>query len=88
MNSKKTIFLTGASGNMGSATVEHLLERTDRFQIKALVLPGERENPRVQRLLQHTGLEVIWGDLTQYEDVLAGLSGADYVLQVGAMVSP
>ena len=88
MNSKKTIFLTGASGNMGSATVEHLLERTDRFQIKALVLPGERENPRVQRLLQHTGLEVIWGDLTHYEDVLAGLSGADYVLHVGGMVSP
>ena len=31
---------------------------------------------------------IVWGDLTCYEDVLAGVSGSDYVLHVGGMVSP
>ena len=30
----------------------------------------------------------LYGDLTVYEDVLAGVAGADYVLHVGGMVSP
>lgn len=33
-------------------------------------------------------LEVVWGDLTHYPDVLKAVSGVDYVLHVGAVVSP
>ena len=36
----------------------------------------------------HSSLHVIWGDLTNYDDVLKGVSGADIVLHVGGMVSP
>jgi len=31
---------------------------------------------------------VVWGDLVCYEDVLRGVTGSDYVLHVGGLVSP
>lgn len=33
-------------------------------------------------------VKLVWGDLTNYEDVLACVTGADYILHVGGMVSP
>ncbi|MFR6334494.1 MAG: NAD-dependent epimerase/dehydratase family protein, partial [Eisenbergiella sp.] len=33
-------------------------------------------------------LEVIWGDMKDYETILKCVTGADYVLHIGAMVSP
>lgn len=33
-------------------------------------------------------LEVIWGDMADYDTVKGGVDGADYVLHIGAMVSP
>ena len=34
------------------------------------------------------GVRIVWGDLMNYQDVLNGVTGADYVLHVGGMVSP
>lgn len=87
LSSKKRIFLTGASGYMGRAGLNVLLERSDRFEIVALVLPTENER-QVMLPYQKRGVKVIWGDLTCYQDVLAGVTGADIVLHVGGMVSP
>jgi len=86
-NSKKSIFLTGASGNMGQHGMEELLQREDRFEITALVLPTEKDRQIMEPYINR-GVKVIWGDLTCYEDVLEGVTGADYVLHVGGMVSP
>ena len=86
-SSKKNILLTGASGNMGQATLAELFQRTDRFTVKALAL----DTPRDREILapfQKQGLEVVWGDLTCYQDVLQAVSGADIVLHVGGLVSP
>lgn len=33
-------------------------------------------------------LKIIWGDLTNYSDVLAGVTGADIVLHVGGIIPP
>ena len=33
-------------------------------------------------------ITIIWGDVTCYEDVLAGVTGSDYVLHVGALIPP
>ncbi len=85
--SKKQIFLTGASGNMGRAALDEFLQRSDRFQVTALSLPT-RNDRRILAPYQERGLKVIWGDLTCYEDVLKGVTGADYVLHVGGLVSP
>lgn len=88
MESKKTVFLTGATGNMGKQGLKQLLERTDRFDVVVLVLPGKRDKAVMAPFLSTPGLRIIWGDLTNYDDVLRGVTGSDYVLHVGGMVSP
>ena len=85
--SKKQIFLTGATGNMGRHGLDELLARDDRFQVTALVLPTETDR-QIFAPYQKRGVKVLWGDLTCYQDVLQGVSEADIVLHVGAMVSP
>jgi len=72
---------------MGQATLNELLQREDHFQITALALPT-RKDRQILSPYQKRGLEVIWGDLTCYDDVLRGVSGSDYVLHVGGLVSP
>lgn len=84
---KKIVFLTGASGTMGQETMKQLLSRASRFQVRALVRPSEK-NRALMKKFACPALDVIWGDLTNYEDILKGVSGADYVLHIGAMVSP
>ncbi|MCC7361327.1 MAG: NAD(P)-dependent oxidoreductase [Anaerolineales bacterium] len=81
------VFLTGASGGMGRAGLEALLAGPERREVVALVPPTENDQ-RIMAPYLRRGVRVIWGDLTHYADVLAGVSGADYVLHVGGLVSP
>ena len=85
---KKTVFLTGATGNMGWAGFQELYARRERFNIRILARDSKKNRKMLARYINDPALSVIWGDLTRYEDVLAGVSGADYVLHVGGMVSP
>ena len=88
MTEKKTIFLTGASGKMGQEGLKHLLQQRDRFTIVALVLPTDREKKLMSAYAHEPGLKIVWGDLTNYADVLCCVTGADYILHVAALVSP
>ena len=88
MADKRTIFLTGATGNMGGATLHELMQRTDRFRVRALVRPAEKDHPILKRYAGDPAFEVVWGDLTNYDDILRGVTGADQVLHIGGMVSP
>jgi len=88
MLDKKTIFLTGATGNMGKQGLKKLLERVDRFNIVVLVLPTKKDKALMSPYSNIGSLKIVWGDLTNYEDVLECVTGADYVLHVGGMVSP
>ncbi len=85
---KKTVFLTGATGNMGWAGFLELYARRERFNIRILARDSKKNRKMLARYINDPALSVIWGDLTRYDDVLAGVSGADYVLHVGGMVSP
>jgi nucleoside-diphosphate-sugar epimerase len=82
------VFLTGASGNMGREGLRQLLERRDRFRVVALVPPTPRDRRILSAYRGDPDLTVVWGDLTNYADVLQGVTGADYVLHAGGMVSP
>lgn len=84
---KKIVLLTGATGIMGQETMKQLLGRADRFQVRALVRPSEK-NRILMKKYACPSLEVIWGDMADYDTVKGGVDGADYVLHIGAMVSP
>lgn len=85
-NSKKTIFLTGATGTMGRAGLLEITRRLDRFNLVVLARPSEINR---KKLAPYEGkIRIVWGDLTRYEDVLDGVAGSDFVLHVGGMVSP
>ncbi len=83
---KKTVFLTGATGTMGWAAVNEFLKHEDRFHLKVLVRSSDKDKKKLSPI--DGRIEIVWGDLCNYEDVLRGVDGADYVLHVGGMVSP
>lgn len=85
---KRTVFLTGGTGDMGWAGFQELYARKERFDIRLLARDSKKNHKMLDRYASDPAVTVIWGDLTRYEDVLAGVNGADIVLHVGGMVSP
>lgn len=84
---KKTVFLTGGTGNMGWAGFQELLGK-GKFNIRLLARDSKKNRKKLSTYASDPRVTIIWGDLTRYEDVLRGVEGADYVLHVGGMVSP
>ncbi|MBR6161868.1 MAG: NAD-dependent epimerase/dehydratase family protein, partial [Bacteroidales bacterium] len=82
----KRIFLTGATGTMGWAGLQELLKYPDQYEVTVLARPSRKNRRKLKPLANR--IRVVWGDLLNYEDVLQGVTGADYVLHVGGMVSP
>ncbi len=87
-NVKKTVFLTGATGSMGSATLTELLRRRDRFDIVILARDSAHGRRVLRRYLNEAGVRVVWGDLRNYADVLDCVAGVDIVLHTAALISP
>ena len=73
---------------MGWAGFQELYKRKDRFAIRLLARDSKKNRKMLAKYMNDPAVTVIWGDLTRYEDVLAGVTGSDYVLHVGGMVSP
>ena len=84
---RKTVFLTGGTGNMGWAGFQELYKK-GKFNIRLLARDSRKNHKLLDRYAADPSVTVIWGDLTRYEDVLEGVKGSDYVLHVGGMVSP
>ena len=80
--------MTGATGNMGWSGFQELYKRKERFDIRILARDSSKNRKMLAPYLADPSVTVVWGDLTRYEDVLAGVNGSDYVLHVGGMVSP
>ncbi len=84
---KKRVFLTGGTGTMGWATVQEFLNNgADRFELTLLVRPSRKNRKKLAPIADK--VNIVWGDLCNYEDVLRGVVGSDYVLHIGGMVSP
>mgnify|MGYP001286530869 CR=1 FL=1 len=84
---QKIIAVTGVTGTMGAETVKQLLTRGTRFRVRAFARPSDVNRAKMKKL-SSPNLDVIWGDLGNYDDIKRLVNGADYVLHIGAMVSP
>ena len=83
---KTTVFLTGATGTMGWAGLKELLAHKENYNIRILARPSKKN--KVLLAPVEKDIEIVWGDLRNYDDVLRGVTGSDIVLHVGGMVSP
>ncbi|MDR1927563.1 MAG: NAD(P)-dependent oxidoreductase, partial [Oscillospiraceae bacterium] len=85
---KKTVFLTGSSGNMGWAGFQELYKKKDKFNFVLLNRDSKKGRAMFAPYVDDPCVKLVWGDLRSQKDVLDCVTGADYVLHVGGMVSP
>ncbi|MDD5712251.1 MAG: NAD(P)-dependent oxidoreductase [Smithellaceae bacterium] len=86
MAKKKTVFLLGASGSMGGETFKELQRRKDRFNLVLLLRPSRKNKKNFGKYENDPSVKIIWGDIRNYDDVLKGVTGADYVLNCAAII--
>ncbi|WP_435018651.1 NAD-dependent epimerase/dehydratase family protein [Tundrisphaera sp. TA3] len=79
MSEPKTIFVTGATGLVGSHVVEEALKRG--FRVRALVR-GSSDT----RWLDTWGVEKVSGDLEDARAIREGVAGADWIFNCAAKV--
>lgn len=65
-----------------------MLKKPNEINIKMLARKSKKNEELLQPLLSKPNVKVIWGDLLEYDAILEGVTGSDYVLHVGGMVSP
>lgn len=88
MTARTRVFLTGAAGNWGRRILDEFRGRADHIDVVALVRPTPRDLETIHLYEDMPNLDVVFGDLTDYDAVERCVRGADYVLHVGAAVSP
>jgi dihydroflavonol-4-reductase len=73
------VFLTGATGMIGSNIAAQLIEQDD--QVRALVRRGSETAP-----LEALGVEIVRGDITDAHAVLAGIDGCEFAIHSAAVL--
>jgi nucleoside-diphosphate-sugar epimerase len=74
--------VTGGAGFIGSHLVEELVRRGERVRVVDSLITGHRRN-----LAHVPAVEVVEGDLADFDVAQRGLAGADYVLHQAAIPS-
>lgn len=85
---KQRVFVTGATGGMGFASLKDMLKDSDRQDIVILARDSEKNRNILKPYTETPGLEIVWGDLNNYDDVLKCVKGCDLILHIAAFVSP
>lgn len=73
------ILITGANGQLGSATIDFLLKRNKNTPIRAMVRTQEKGIT-----LKEKGVEIAVGDYFNYDSLLAATQGIDTLLLVSS----
>ena len=89
MSDKKKIFITGATGSMGQAALNHLVHKLDSLHITVLVLPTHRERMIIDPYCK-MGIEVFWGNIADSSDhsLAQAIGKADMVIHLAAVIPP
>ena len=75
MKSKKTVFLTGATGTMGHAGLVELSKRLDRFNITLLARPSKINKEKLATYEAMEGIRIVWGRLDELSRCLKWSNG-------------
>ena len=85
---KQRVFLSGATGAMGFPTLKALLGDIDEIELVILARPSDENKKKLKPFNGISGFSIVWGELTNYDDIKVCVSGADIVLHLGGLVSP
>lgn len=84
---RKRVFISGLTGTMGKAALNHLRGHKDKLDIVTIVRPSKINKRKINKI-EEENIDIVWGDLRNYDDVKKALIGVDYILHVAAFVSP
>ena len=87
-NKQKTICMTGTTGTMGMETLKQFLSRQERFKLRLLIHDTKIDRKIIAPYRKKKNIEIVYGDLKDEHSIKQCVRGADYVLHIGAMVSP
>ena len=79
------ILVTGAAGFIGSHLCEALLKKG--FKVNALIRYNSRQNKGWLENILNKNLQVIYGDITDFDSVLDAIKDCDYVFNLAASIS-
>lgn len=79
------VLVTGAAGFIGSHLCEELLIKG--FKVNALVRYNSRQNKGWLEEFSNKNLNVIYGDITDFDSVLNSMKDCDYVFNLAASIS-
>jgi nucleoside-diphosphate-sugar epimerase len=99
---KQTVALFGSSGTMGKKAFEELWKRKNDYKIVILVRPSKKNKKLFRKyeklvgikpipyagVVERNDFKIVWGDVTNYEDVRETIRGVDWVLSCMALISP
>ena len=86
--SRKLIFITGGTGNMGSETVREILKRSHKFKLRLLAMDTPVERKKLRKYIYKKAVDIIYGNMKDAKVIDQCIKGADFVLHIGALVSP
>lgn len=84
----KKILLTGTSGSMGKVALECLLNSSDNFDVSILLRDKPSNRKYAKALNKKYKLKIIFGDFSNYEDCVKAIKDVEYVIHMGAIISP
>ena len=83
---KKVALVTGAGGFIGSHLVEELLKKN--FYVKAFLKYNSNSNLGwLNNIKSKKNLEIIYGDVRDFDSINKAINGSDYILNLAAMIS-
>ncbi|MCX5992338.1 MAG: NAD(P)-dependent oxidoreductase [Chloroflexi bacterium] len=85
---KKRIFVSGASGSMGGEAFKELLKRRAKYDVVTLLRPSKQNKKAFAQYEGQEGVKIVWGDLSNPDDVLKAVEGVDQVLHPAALIAP
>jgi nucleoside-diphosphate-sugar epimerase len=83
--SPKRILLTGACGTVGFETLQHLVEHTD-YEITVFDIKTKKSLKKLAPF--RSRVEIIYGDITNREEVLKAARNKDVAIHLAAVIPP
>jgi nucleoside-diphosphate-sugar epimerase len=86
MNNRPRILLTGTSGTVGYEVLKQLYQQRHEFDITILATTSKRSLKKLSAFKE--GITLVYGDITNHNDVKKVCVNMDYVIHLAAIIPP